>query len=48
MRLPTLLLAALPDSVERRAIEAAGMRVAREMERLDLDETASGTPRPGG
>lgn len=40
--------AALPDSVERRAIEAAGMRVAREMERLDLDGPASGTPRPGG
>lgn len=29
--------AALPDSGERRAVEAAGMRVAREMERIDLD-----------
>jgi pyrroloquinoline quinone biosynthesis protein B len=28
--------AALPDSEERRAIEAAGMRVAREMERIEL------------
>lgn len=28
--------AALPDSAERRTIEAAGLRVAREMERIDL------------